>query len=734
MKRNEEYVDSCYNRDLSWTLFNRRVINLATETVTPFLEKLKFLAIGSNNLDEFYSVRVPSIQSQMELSDNGVEKKSGLHYSQILNQIHTRNNENFQIQYHDYDKLNRELKEKDICSIKSYEDLDDKQKNKANQYFIKNIQPELAFKEFDKNYTLKFLSNKQIAIGVLVEGDDKKVIRIIPVPLKFDRLVPVKSNGIDTYILLEDLINHNLKRLFNGKEITGTVVFRVTRDLDATLDVEKEDNNFETISRMRQYLVDREKGKVTRFEVEEFDGNTDDDFLRDFISKFNLGEDAIFKIPGPVDLTYLFEIVSKYSPDYPEYCYAKFNPRTWSDSESMLAYLDQKDLLIQYPYDSFSQFLQFLKEAVESPKTVAIKQTLYRVSKHSEVVDLLAKAAQKGIKTTVVVELRARFDEKNNLKVTEKLKNAGVHVIFGKQDMKVHSKTCLVLTKEGEHPQGYIQVGTGNYNMQTAKGFVDLSFFTSKDDYVRDLSKFFDYLQAPDAAQPSYQVLSASPHQIQDQVIDGIQEVKESYLKTGKGAVFLKINSLTDVEVISAIYDAARVGVPFRLVVRGACCLKLGICGKKEKIVVSSIVGEFLEHSRIYGFFTNDDSKLWISSADLMTRNMDNRVELAAPILDPKLKKQLLNIIDIYAQDDVDGSFLKPDGQYFKFKHPKGKSAQQTFLKIIDDPKLNNKKHISKRHDIRINVKNGSNLKNDWTYISILVVTIIVVVAILLWW
>ncbi|WP_429971559.1 polyphosphate kinase 1 [Fructilactobacillus sp. Tb1] len=690
METDKLFEGKCFNRDLSWLLFNRRVIDLANENTTPFNNKLMFLAIAANNLDEFYSIRVPSLQSQEELTHDGEEHKSGEHYSKILKQLHKRNEKNFEIQYSSYSQLDSQLVGNGFCNLTTYKALNASQMAKANQIFDQRILPFLSFTTYDDNYNLDFLKNKRMALGVSLKINGKHKIRIVPIPTDIDRLVKIKGANIDTYIMIEDLIRNNLSNLFDDGEIDNIITFRIIRDLDASLDVEKDDDNDDTINNLRHYLADREKGRITMFEVEN-KSQLDTDFVKSFMKKFKINKHNLYKVNGPVDLTFLFKIVKLLSKEYPNLSYPKFEPAQWNDDHSMLNYLNHHDMLLQYPYDSFNQYLEFLDEAINNPNTVAIKQTIYRVAHNSKVIELLKKAAQKGIKVTVMVELRARFDEANNLKVTTELEDAGCNIVFGKKFMKVHSKTCLVLTEAGMDPKGYVQIGTGNYNESTASQFVDLSLFSSKASYVKDLAAFFNYLEQPIVDPPKYEVLTASPHRIEDMVIQNIEQVKKYYLETGKGHVFLKVNSLTDVDVISAIYDAATVGVPFRLIVRGACCLELGVCGPKENIVISSIFGELLEHSRIYAFYDETES-VWISSADLMTRNMDNRVELAAPIHDPDLMAQIQSIISTYANDDVDGCFMNLAGDYFKYENPKGASAQQTFIKEIGkySPKFDN--------------------------------------------
>ncbi|USS93232.1 polyphosphate kinase 1 [Fructilactobacillus ixorae] len=672
------YDGKCYNRDLSWLLFNRRVIELANETTTPFLDRFRFLAIAANNLDEFYSVRVPSLQSQMELTHDGVEKKSGLHYSKILKKLHKRNEKNFQLQYDYFNRLSEQLSAEQLGQFVTYEQLNPHERERADQVFDQRILPFLSFTTYDGNYNLDYLKDKRMALAVKMKTKGKQRIRIVPVPLEVRRTIRLTLDDQLYYLRVEDLIRHNLTNLFDDGKIDRILTFRINRDLDASLDVDKDDNNQDTIKNLRHYLADREKGRITQFAIEAVP-DVDSAFISEFIEKFKIDEQAVYQIPGPLDLTFLLPLLKPWKKAQPSLVYPKFTAQQWTAKHSMLQYLQAHDLLLQYPDDSFDQFLTFLREAIADPQTIAIKQTIYRVADNSAVIELLKKAAQRGIQVTVMIELRARFDEANNLKVTSELEDAGCNIIFGKKYMKVHSKTCLVLTKDGVNPAGYVQIGTGNYNEATAKGFVDLSLFSSRADYVKDLAAFFNYLEQPGAQPPKYKSLAASPHRIEDMVIQNIQKVKEYYQATGKGHVFLKVNSLTDIDVIAAIYDAARVGVPFRLIVRGACCLEVGVCGPRENIVVSSVVGQFLEHSRIYAFY-DEVTNLWISSADLMTRNMDNRVELAAPVFDPEMQQRLEHIIAVYSQDDVDGFFMNQKGKYFKYESPKGHSAQQTFL------------------------------------------------------
>lgn len=735
------YTGQFYNRDLSWLLFNRRVINLAADSKNPLLERLNFLAIASNNLDEFYNVRIPSIENQVNLGKDGIDPKSGLTPQELLVQIHARNNKNISQQYDTLYELLSIFEERNIFTLKQYDQLTAEYQEEADQYFRHRLMPFLNVLTFDAQHSRPEIKDGAITICVRLAQAGKTSVRLIPVPPKLSRLVRLKRNERDYFTLLEDVIRNNLNQLFPDARILETLTFRLTRDKDVEMDAEMGDNDSAgTIETMERYLAARERGNTTRIEIQqqEHEFNAESRIFEQLIQQTHVRGTGVYNVPGPLDLTFLFQFSKIYSKKHTELKYPPYQSAEWSGTGSLFDYLDQQDLLIQYPYDSFNQFLLFLREAINDPNTVAIKQTIYRVADNSKVIALLKEAAAKGIHVSAIVELRARFDEEHNLDIVEELEDAGCFVYFGKENMKVHSKTCLVLKNEGDKPTGYVHIGTGNYNEKTAGQFVDLNLFSSDQRYVNDLARFFNYLETDDAEPPHYEVVTASPHRIEDMVIQNIQKVTERFIATGKGHVFLKTNALTDQEVIEAIYDAAKVGVPFRIIVRGACCLKLGICGEKENIVISSIVGELLEHNRIYAFFSDQPVQLWISSADLMTRNMDNRVELAAPILGEKVQNELLDIIELYSQDDVDGSFLNLDGRYFKRDIPSGKSAQQTFINRISDREQDEPKiepvvsHETTEYDASLENKQQKQLRTARIINLILLIMVIILFVILL--
>ncbi|CAI2567937.1 Polyphosphate kinase [Apilactobacillus kunkeei] len=426
-----KYKGELYNRDLSWLLFNKRVIELANNYHVPYLNKLNFLSIASSNLDEFYSVRVPSLQSQETLTNNGRDPKTMLKYSELLKKIQESNDNNFRLQSKYFNQLINQLSDFGIGEFVKYVDLCDRMKQKANQKFDEKILPFLTSTTFNSEYNLDFLKNKWMAIATLVKTKADTSIRIMPIPPYIRRTVSLKANGKKQYLMMEDLIINNLENLYDDGEIEDVIIFRLSRDLDASIDLEKNNGSKKTIQNLRHYLANREKGKVTMLEIQDLP-DTNEKFINYFIKKFKIKPNDVFKIDAPLDLTFMFPLIKSWSKKHPELSYPDFSGTKWHGNKSMQDYLKNHNLLLQYPYDSFDQFLQFLKEAVDNPKTIAIKLTIYRVADNSKVIELLKEASKKGIKVTVVVELRARFDETNNLKVTDELEDAGCEIIFGK--------------------------------------------------------------------------------------------------------------------------------------------------------------------------------------------------------------------------------------------------------------------------------------------------------------
>ncbi|GEO64865.1 polyphosphate kinase 1 [Companilactobacillus nantensis] len=656
--------DKYYNRDLSWILFDNRVIDQAYDENVPYLEKLRFLAIASNNLDEFFRVRMHNIHTMVKQDKS--EKRTGLSGEEILSLAYEFNNRNIEKQYVAYKSLMKEAKETGLFKLMKFKDLNDSEKKYVKKFYNKKILPRLDMQRFMKGF--KYRRN----LNLLMETPN--YVYTCPIPEDLGRLI---ETGVDNhYILIEDVIRHCSSEMIRKYKISKFYVFRVTYDQNKPYDfLDEKLTDEEYLNKMINYVDTRDLRKITRVE---FSDNGDKKGREYFAKLLDISKKSVYKIPGPVDLKFLGNIFKLYK-NHPDLVFPPFDALQWNKSNNMLQYLDKSPIFVQYPYDSFQVFIDYLETAVNDPKTTKICITIYRTENNSELLRLLKEASAKGIDVTAVVELRARFDEVHNIEVAKILQEAGVKVLFGDKINKVHSKICLVLHADNT---GYVQIGTGNYNAITANVFSDVSYFTSKQDYIDDATKFFHYLITGEKL--PYKYLTASPNGINDMVIANIKRATEAYKRDGQGEIFMKVNGLTDVDIIDAIYDAAKEGLPFRMIVRGPCSLKLGICGPKENIRVKSIVGELLEHSRIFKFqYGSDHTDVWISSADMMTRNLERRVEIAVPVIEEKPKRQLLKIIKMFWKDTENSYHLTDEGNYVKIHERHGISAQQTWLERL---------------------------------------------------
>jgi polyphosphate kinase 1 len=722
-----------YNRDLSWLLFNRRVIDQAGNKQTPLLERLKFLAIASNNLDEFYSVRVPGIQELVRVAPDALDEKTGQRQREIQDQLAERNKSNVQQQYRLYNHIIEKLEDDKILFIEKYADLSDDSKAELDEYFEKNIFPGITTLQFNQYHAKPHYVDGELNIYIRSRADDEDTVSVIPISDKLDRLIELSVT--DHYVFLEDVILNNIERILPNTDIITKFVFRITRDKDIELEYDAEES---IVSWVKKYVNERERGRATRLEYagDHIHQNSSD--LQYLLGSLGLGQKSSYLISGPIDLTFLFGLTKKYGKLYPKLDYKPFKAVKPNKRDDLAAMIDEHDILLQHPYESFEYIVKLLTEAVKDPETIAIKQTIYRVADDSDIVAQLKKAAKKGIQVTVVIELKARFDEKNNISLIDELREAGCYVSYGKEDLKTHSKALLIVKQDGKR---YAHLGTGNYNEDTANIYTDLSLLTSREEYVSDVENFFNYM-VNDIDVPKYNLISTSPYGIKEMVLRNINKMKEHYINTGKGSIFFKTNALTDRDIIDAIYSAAEAGVPIRMVIRGACCLRLGLCGEKENIVISSIVGRFLEHSRIYGFYWDEDKPdlegvdLWIASADLMTRNMEQRVEIATPIIDKELKLKLSEIVEIFSDDTKDAYFLDLSGHYQKVKVSNALSAQETFAKIATDEReeLPQATINQKIADLPTptDVKNNIKKEHDQTVILYVIIAVLAVVILFL--
>ncbi|MEJ5262382.1 MAG: polyphosphate kinase 1 [Ignavibacterium sp.] len=666
------------NRDLSWIEFNRRVLQEALNPDLPLLEKVKFVSIFSSNLDEFYMIRVSGIKEQiaanvLEPSIDGLTPREQLQkvekalqpllkqlYDLWLNDIVPSLREN-NIFLHEYDELSKE------------------EKKVLTEYFKKEIFPVLTPLAFDPGRPFPYISNLSLSIAVLIRkpnGENHfarvKVPNILPRLLQIDDIVePTKrknSNGNfkARFVWLGDLIKENIHMLFPGMEIIETHKFRITRDTDIEL---QEDEADDLLSVIEENIRQRRFGSVVRLEVAH---KMPDFMLETLMENLQITKEDVHQVDGPLglsDVMILYKLPVHHLKEKPFY---PVIPKELNEEEEIFSVIKQRDLLLHHPFHSFTPVVDFIKKAAEDPDVLAIKQTLYRVGTDSPIVKALIEAADRGKQVAVLVELKARFDEENNIYWARELEKVGVHVVYGLVGLKTHAKMTLIVRKEFDGVKRYVHLSTGNYNTVTAKLYTDIGFFTCNEDICSDVSDVFNFLTGY-SQQKEFRKLIVSPLHTRESMLKLIAR-EISFKKSGKDAhIIMKMNSLVDPAIIAGLYEASNAGVKIDLIVRGVCSLIPGVKGLSENIRVISIVGRFLEHSRIFYFFNNGNEEIYLSSADMMQRNLDRRVEVTFPIEDKNLKEEIIkNILHIYLKDNVKARILHPDGSYHFIKPQDG--------------------------------------------------------------
>ena len=628
----------CYaNRELSWLKFNQRVLEEAQDPANPLCERLSFLSIFQSNLDEFFRVRVGSLVDQMllggKIRDNKTKMTAKEQIEAVLHQVMKLNRRKDAV----YDAIMGQLEDYGVRLV-DFRKISKKESEYLEKYFLNEIAPVISPTIVGKRQPFPFLKNNEIyAVVVLQTKSGKEKLGIIPCSnTGFKRLVELPTAG--TYMLAEELILHYIPEVFERYNIKAKSLIRVTRNADIDADA-LYDEDLDYRDFMAELIKRRKKLAPVRLELtREMDGEIVD-VLCDYLE---LDSDYVFQVQAPLDLSFVFEIQDTLRKT-PELFYEKRVPQKSSqfrDGEPVFPQIREKDKLLSYPYESMKPFLNFLREAANDKEVISIKMTLYRVAKHSKIVEYLIDAAENGKEVLVLVELKARFDEENNIEWSRRLEDAGCRVIYGLDGYKVHSKLCLVTKKSEGQVEYYTQIGTGNYNEKTARLYTDLSFMTANVEIGLEAAKVFQALSMEETVD-NVQHLLVAPRCLQNKVLSMIDE-EIACAKEGKEAyIGLKMNSLTDKKIIDKLIEASQAGVKIDMVIRGICCLIPGVKGKTENIQVRSIVGRFLEHSRIYIFGTQEREKVYIASADFMTRNTLRRVEVAAPVYDKDLKMQL---------------------------------------------------------------------------------------------
>lgn len=656
------------NRELSWLRFNSRVLSESQKEELPLLDRLKFIAIYATNLDEFYMIRVAGLK---QLFNAGVVV-SGNDEITPLDQLREIRN------YLHLEKKSLENSYKDIIKglekenllIKTYEQLGSKLKKQADEFFSSNILPVIVPVAVNATHPFPHLNNLSFSLAVKIKekgglGDEK--YGMIRIPRVLPRFYKADDN---IYVPIESIVHEHAEKIFPGYELIASAPFRVTRNADMVIE-EEEADDFMLI--LEQGLKLRRRGAFVRLQIQK---GADSDILEFLNSHMNIFPKDIYEYDLPLNLGALWEIVG--NKEFSHLLESPNSPKILSPfntTESIFGIIDKQDHMLYHPYESFEPVTAFIKEAAKDPKVISIRMTLYRVEKNSQIIKSLIDAASDGKQVTVMVELKARFDEENNLHWAKSLETAGAHVIYGIAGFKVHAKVTQVIRQVDGKLNFYMHFGTGNYNGSTAKIYSDISYFTCKADFAKDTTTFFHILSGF-SKNRSLDTLSMSPMQIKNRVI---AMINNEATKGKEGHIIAKMNSLVDSDVIKALYNASSVGVKIELIVRGICCLKPGVKGVSESIHVKSIVGKYLEHARIL-YFKHANPKLFISSADWMPRNLERRLELMTPILDKALKQKLYEILQLQLNDNELSWTLGSDGEYTKVPHEKSKSINNHAL------------------------------------------------------
>ena len=674
-KKNEFHLPEYYeNRELSWLKFDARVLNEAKDKSIPLLERLKFVSITSSNLDEFFMVRVASLKDMVH-ADYRKRDIAGMAASEQLDRINTATRKLVESQYNTYNRsLVPLMAANGIHIIEKYEELTAEQAVYVDRYFEEDVYPVLTPMAVDASRPFPLIRNKTLNIAALLSSkkDEKHKDAVefatVQVPGVLPRLVPIPADTSEnsgevegrTFILLEQIIEKNIDKLFLNYHVLCAHPYRVMRNADLPID---EDEAADLLKEIQKQLKKRQWGEVIRLEVE---ASVDKKLLRFLKDELKVAEEDIFQISGPIDLTFLMKMYGLSGCD--SLRYEPYKPQRVPEiepGEDIFEAIRGGDILLHHPYVTFDPVVDFIRQAASDPDVLAIKQTLYRVSGNSPIIASLAQAAENGKQVSVLVELKARFDEENNIVWAKKLEQAGCHVIYGLVGLKTHSKIALVVRREEDGIRRYVHLGTGNYNDSTAKLYTDCGIFTCNEAIGEDATAVFNMLSG--YSEPlSWNELVLAPIWLRTRFMRLIAR-ETKHAREGKPArIVAKMNSLCDEGIIAALYEASAAGVEIELIVRGICCLKVGIPGISENIHVRSIVGNFLEHSRIFFFLNDGEEELYMGSADWMPRNLDRRVEILFPVLDDTLKEKVKHILDVELADNTKAHVLKPDGEYEK--------------------------------------------------------------------
>lgn len=668
------------NRELSWLRFNERVLGEAIDERNPLLERLKFLAIVSTNLDEFFMVRVAGLKDQVKAGFNKPENKAGLTPKEQLEKIGILNRRIVKLQDRLYTETLLPMLYHEGFQFLAIEQCNYEQIQFLKDRFHNYILPVLTPMAIDAYRPFPMLLNKSLNLAVLLTkpNSKKEKLAIVQVPSVLTRFISLpSSNGKSQFIMLEDVISYFIQEFFGGYTVLSVSPFRITRNADLTI---HEEGARDLLTEIEKELKKRKWGSAVRLEMQR--GKMSEKVLAFLLDVLELKEKDVYSFNGPLDLTFLFKLYSLIGSDHDYLVNEAFIPQPPEDlanEDNIFEAILKKDIFLHHPYESFQPIVDFISSAADDPNVLAIKQTLYRVSGDSPIIHALAKAAENGKQVTVLVELKARFDEENNIQWAKKLEKSGVNVIYGITGLKAHSKITLIVRHDKDQVQRFVHLGTGNYNDSTAKLYTDMGILTCNDKFGVDATNFFNYLSGF-SEKPQWNYLSTAPFEIRETFLELIEDEINHHKKTGTGRIIAKMNSLTDKPIITKLYEASQAGVTIDLIIRGICCLRPGIKDVSENIKVISIVDRFLEHSRIFYFHNGGKHSTFLSSADWMTRNMEKRIEILFPIISENINLRIKEILEITLSDNVKARQQQPDGSYCYVEKEKNQPEIQSQL------------------------------------------------------
>lgn len=656
----KEILNYTQNRELSWLEFNKRVLEEARDITVPLLERMKFVAIFTSNLDEFFMIRVGSLFDMVHTDEKAVDSRSGMTAGEQLAKIYEAVAPLYKERDKTYADIKKQLHPYGVCGL-DFKELEQTEKKYVKKYFKEQVLPVLSPQIVDANHPFPHLINKEIYVTATLKWKEKSMLGIVPVPQYISDVLYLPGHDI-RYIRMEKVILEFLDLVFEQYTVSDANYICVTRNGDVSPDDEGLEVTDDFRKLMQKTIHRRRKMSVVRLEVAE---KLNDETQKYFCEKFDIKPYQIFRTKMPMKLSYIFAMSGNLpEPMKKSLTYPAFSPQESArvTSGSMMKQIRKKDLLLFYPYESMNPFLKLIKEASVDPNVMTIKITIYRLAKKARLVEYLCAAAENGKEVTVLIELRARFDEQNNIEWSERLEEAGCRVIYGFEGYKVHSKICLITYRNRGEIQYITQIGTGNYNEKTAAMYTDLSLMTANPEIGMDAAEFFKNMSISNL-NGSYRHLIVAPTSLKQTVL---ALMDEEILKGSNGRIIMKMNSVTDTDFIEKVSEASRAGVKIDLIVRGICCILPQVPGYTDNLRVMSVVGRYLEHPRIFSFGTGAEQKIYIGSADMMTRNTEKRVEVACPVQDKEVKEQINHYLKIMLEDNIKARVLQRDGSYRK--------------------------------------------------------------------